>query len=45
MNILCTGKHPSVELAKGRLGRIIQKCTMISPSSRYQSVAALMEAL
>ena len=45
MNILCTGKHPSVELAKGRLGRIIQTCTMISPSSRYQSVAALMEAL
>lgn len=45
MNLLCTGKHPSVELAGGRLGRVIQKCTMISPERRYQNVLALMEAL
>lgn len=45
MNVLCTGKHPSVELAGGRLGRIIQKCTMIAPNHRYRSVEALMEVL
>lgn len=45
MNVLCTGKHPSVQLAPGRLGKIIQKCTMISPQSRYRDITALMEAL
>lgn len=45
MNVLCTGKHPSIQLAPGKLGRIIQKCTMISPQSRYQDITALMEAL
>lgn len=45
LNIMLTGKHPSKELASGRLGRIVQKCTMINPEKRYKSVLYLMEAL
>ena len=44
-NIMLTGKHPSRELASGRLGRIVQKCTMVNPEKRYKSVLYLMEAL
>ena len=45
LNIMLTGKHPSKELAHGRLGRIVQKCTMVNPKKRYKSVLHLMEAL
>ena len=45
LNIMLTGKHPSKELASGRLGRIVQKCTMVNPKKRYNSVLYLMEAL
>ena len=45
LNIMLTGKHPSKELASGRLGRIVQKCTMVNPEKRYKSVLYLMEAL
>ena len=45
LNIMLTGKHPSKELAGGRLGRIVQKCTMVNPKKRYKSVLYLMEAL
>ena len=45
LNIMPTGKHPSKELASGRLGRIVQKCTMVNPKKRYKSVLYLMEAL
>ena len=45
LNIMLTGKHPSKELASGRLGRIVQKCTVVNPKKRYQSVLYLMEAL
>ena len=45
LNIMLTGKHPSRELASGRLGRIVQKCTMVNPQKRYKNVRALMEAL
>lgn len=45
LNILLTGHHPSETLAKGHLGRVIRKCTMMSPDNRYQSALALMEAL
>lgn len=45
LNVLRTGKHPSQELASGRLGRVIQRCTMTNPKKRYQSVLHLMEAL
>ena len=45
LNIMLTGKHPSKELASGRLGRIVQKCTMVNPDKRFRSVLYLMEAL
>lgn len=45
LNIMLTGKHPSKELAGGRLGHIIQKCTMVNPKKRYKNVLHLMEAL
>ena len=45
LNIMLTGKHPSKELASGRLGRIVQKCTMVNPKKRYKSVLYLMETL
>ena len=45
LNIMLTGKHPSRELAPGRLGRIVQRCTQINPEKRYKSVLDLMEDL
>lgn len=45
LNIMLTGKHPSKELAAGRMGRIVQKCTMTTPKKRYKNVLSLMEAL
>ena len=45
LNIMLTGKHPSKELASGKLGRIVQKGTMVNPKKRYKSVLYLMEAL
>ena len=45
MDVLLTGRHPSRQLAKGRLGRVIQRCTMMAPEKRYQTVLELMEAL
>lgn len=45
LNIMLTGKHPSKELASGRLGGIVQKCTMVNPKKRYKNVLYLMEAL
>ena len=45
LNLMLTGKHPSQALASGRLGRIVQKCTMVNPEKRYKNVLYLMEAL
>ena len=45
LNIMLTGKHPSKELANGKLGHIVQKCTVVKPKKRYKSVLYLMEAL
>ena len=45
LNIMLTGKHPSRELAPGRLGHVIQRCTQINPKKRYKSVLYLMEDL
>ena len=45
LNIMLTGKHPSKELAKGRMGRIVQKCTRINPQKRFKNIIHLMEAL
>lgn len=45
LNIMLTGKHPSQELAPGRMGRVVQRCTQINPQKRYKSVRNLMEDL
>lgn len=45
LNIMITGKHPSREMAAGKMGRIVRKCTMTAPEQRYQSARALMEVL
>lgn len=45
LNVLLTGEHPSRRMAKGRFGRVVEKCTMTDPGKRYQSVLHLMEAL
>ena len=45
LNVLMTGHHPSQKLVRGRMGRIVQKCTMTAPNKRYQTIRALMEAL
>lgn len=45
LNIMLTGKHPSREMAVGKMGRIVRKCTMTAPEQRYQSARVLMEVL
>ena len=45
LNIMLTGKHPSREMAAGKMGRIVRKCTMTAPEQRYLSARALMEVL
>ena len=45
MNVMLTGEHPSRKLAKGRMGRVIQRCTQVNPAKRYKTVLHLMEAL
>lgn len=45
MNLMMTGKHPSQELAPGRLGKIISRCIMVQPSKRYQTAEKIMEVL
>ncbi len=45
MNVMLTGEHPSRVPARGHLGRVILKCTMIAPEKRYSDVLHLMEAL
>lgn len=44
-NVMLTGEHPSVEIASGKAGRIVRKCTAINPNERYQSATALYAAL
>ena len=45
LNVMLTGKHPSEELAQGRAGRIVRKCTQVNPDDRYPTAAKLAEAL
>ncbi len=45
LNVLLTDKHPSEKTPKGRAGRIVKKCTAISPDDRYQSAKELKKAL
>ena len=45
LNVMVTGKHPSEKLAKGKVGRIVRKCTNVNPDERYQSAEKLMKIL
>lgn len=45
LNVMMTGKHPSEQIAGGRAGRIVRKCTNVNPDDRYQSVEKLSGAL
>ncbi len=45
MNVMLTGRHPSKQLAEGRMGRVVQRCTQVNPAKRYRDVLHLMEAL
>jgi len=45
LNVMVTGKHPSEQLAKGKPGRIVRKCTNVNPDDRYPSAEMLANAL
>lgn len=45
LNVMLTGTHPSKQLASGKAGRIISRCTHIDPNSRYATVEKLLQAL
>ena len=45
MNVMLTGKHPSSQLAPGRFGRIVTRCTQITPKRRYKNVLRLLDEL
>lgn len=45
LNVMLTGKHPSKELARGRAGNIVRKCTQVNPNDRYPTAAKLADAL
>ena len=45
LNFMVTGKLPPEEKAKGRIGRIVQKCTQMEPGRRFKSAAEISAAL
>ncbi len=45
LNVMLTGKHPSETIVKGKAGKIVKKCTDISPDNRYKTVDKLLAAL
>lgn len=45
MNVMFTGKHPVNEVAKGRIGTIIEKCIVVNPNKRYRNVSEIKEQL
>lgn len=45
INVMLTGEHPSRQLASGKMGRIVDRCTHVNPQRRYKNVLRLMEAL
>ena len=45
LNVMVTGKHPSEKLAKGKIGRIVRKCTSVNPDERYQTAEKLAQCL
>lgn len=45
LNVMLTGKHPSEKMARGRIGRIVRKCTNVNPDERYQTAKKLSAIL
>lgn len=45
INVMMTGKHPSEQIARGKAGRIVRKCTNVNPDDRFQSAEKLRGAL
>lgn len=45
MNVMLTGKTPSVQLYSGSLGKVIEKCIQVNPDKRYQTADELKKAL
>lgn len=45
MNVMLTGKNPSVQLHHGKLQNIIEKCIQVSPDKRFQTAEELKRSL
>lgn len=45
LNVMLTGKHPSEQLARGRAGRIVRRCTAVNPDDRYPTAHRLALSL
>ncbi len=45
LNIMLTGVHPAISVAKGRAGRIIKKMISMEINSRYQTIKDVKKAL
>ena len=45
LNVMLTGQPPARKLASGKAGHIVQRCTMMNPDQRYQTVWELRDAL
>ncbi len=45
MNVLLTGKLPTVQLYGGDMGKVIEKCIQVNPDRRYQTAEELKKAL
>lgn len=45
LNVMLTGEHPSKQLYKGRLTKVIEKCINLDPNKRFASVKELSRNL
>ena len=45
LNVMLTKQYQTQTFAQGHAGRIVRKCTTITPEYRYQSARKLLEAL
>ena len=45
LNVMLTGEHPSRRMAPGRWGRIVSRCTQVTPEKRYQTMLQLSKAI